>query len=93
MHLCLTCTVYECYIINAMNFRFVPSDPCTLKSYRVVISKQDSTIRAVGYNRCVTGRIPCDGNHTVRFRQSAENHCRAGDTQPIRGISEELARG
>ena len=29
----------------------------------------------------------------VSFRQSAENSSRARDTQPIRGVSDELARG
>ena len=42
---------------------------CALTSCHVVISKQDSTIRAVWYNRCVTGRRPRDKNHAVRFRQ------------------------
>ena len=35
----------------------------------------------------------CDKNHAVSFRQSAENHSRARDTQSIRGVSDELARG
>ena len=65
--------------------------PCTLTSCHVVISKQDSTIRAVGYNRCVIGRRPRDENHAVRFRQSAENRSRVRDTQPTRGISDKLA--
>ena len=43
--------------------------PCALTSCHVVISKQDSTIRALGTNRCVTGRRPHDENHAVRFRQ------------------------
>ena len=58
--------------------------PCALASCHVLISKQDSTVRAVGYNRCVTGRRPRDENHEVRFGQSAENRSRARDTQPIR---------
>ena len=45
---------------------------CALTSCHVVISKQDSTIRAVEYNWCVTGRRPCDENHAVRFRQCWE---------------------
>ena len=61
--------------------------PCALTSCHVVISKQGNTIRAVGYNRCVTGRISRDENHAVRFRQSAENRSRAWDTQLIRGVS------
>ena len=40
-----------------------------MTSWLVVISKQGSTIRAHGYNRCVTRRRPRDENHTVRFRQ------------------------
>ena len=39
--------------------------PCALTSCHVVISKQGSTIRALGYNRCVTGRRPRDENHAV----------------------------
>ena len=50
-------------------------------------------IGAVEYNKCVTGKRPCDENHVVRFRQSAENRSRAWNTQPIRGIPDELARG
>ena len=57
--------------------------PFALTSCHVVISEQGSTIRAIGYNRCVTGRRPRDENHAVRFRQSAENRCRVRDTQPI----------
>ena len=68
---------------------------CALANCHILISKQedDSTIRAVGYNRCVTGRKPCDENHAVRFRQSAENRSRAWDTQPTRGVSDELGSG
>ena len=66
---------------------------CALTSCHIWISKQDSTIRAVGYNRWVTGRRPRDENHAVRFRPSAENRSRAWDTQSIRGVSDELARG
>ena len=64
--------------------------PCALTSCHVVISEQDSTIRAVGYNRCVTGRRLRDGNPTVRFRQSAEDRSRVRDTQPTRGVSDEI---
>ena len=69
--------------------------PCVLSSSHILISRQedDSRIRALGYNRCVTGRRPCDENHAVRFRQSAENRRRARDTQPTRGVSDVLARG
>ena len=49
--------------------------------------------RALRSNRCVTRRRPCDENHVVRFRQSAENRSWARNTQPSRGISDELARG
>ena len=68
---------------------------CTLASCHILICKQedDSTIRAVGFNKCVTGRISRDENHAVRFRQRAENRSRAWDTHPIRGVSDELARG
>ena len=47
--------------------------PYALTSCHVVISKQDSMTRTVGYNRCVTGRRPRDENYAVRFRQSAKN--------------------
>ena len=60
-----------------MDFRFVPSDHVCCHAE---MSKQgyDSTTRAVGYNRCVTGRRPRDENHVVRFGQRAENHSREG---------------
>ena len=60
-----------------------------LASCHILIRKQEdySTIGAVGYNRCVTRRRPRHENHAVRFRQSAENRCRARDTQPIRGVA------
>ena len=63
--------------------------PCVLASCLILISKQedDSTIRALGYNRCVTGMRPHDENHAVRFRESAENCSRARDMELIRGIS------
>ena len=69
--------------------------PCGLASSHILITKQedDSTIRALGYNRCVTGRRPRDENHAGRFRQSAENHSQVRDLQPVRSISDELARG
>ena len=82
-----------CYITYAMDFRFVPSDSMCFASCHILISKQDSTIRALGSNWCVTGRRSRDENHAVRFRQNEENHCRARDTQSTRGISDELARG
>ena len=45
-----------------------------LTGCHAVMSKQgyDSAIRAVEYNRCVTGRRSRDENHAGRFRQSAE---------------------
>ena len=64
---------------------------CALTSCHIVISKQGSTIRALGSNRCLTGRRPRDKNHAVRFRRSAENRSQTRDTQPIRGVSDELA--
>ena len=64
---------------------------CALTSCHVAISKQGSTIRALGYNRCVIGRRPRDENNVVKFRQRAENCNWAWDTQPIRGVSDELA--
>ena len=69
--------------------------PCALASCHILISKHedDSTIRAVGYNRCVTGRRSRNENHAVRFRLRAENRSRARDTQLVRGVSNELARG
>ena len=45
--------------------------PCALTSCHVVISKQDSTIRALRLNWYVTGRYE---NHAVRIGQSAEKH-------------------
>ena len=51
--------------------------PGALTSCHIVISKQNSTIRALGYNRCVTGRRPRDEKHVVRIRQSVENRSRA----------------
>ena len=51
---------------------------CALTSCHVVISKQGSTIRAVEYNRCVTGRSR-DENHAVRFGQNTEI------SRPVRG--------
>ena len=67
--------------------------PCALTSCHVVINKQDSTFRTLRLNRCVTGMRPRDENHAVRFRESAENRSRARDTQPTRGVSDELAKG
>ena len=61
--------------------------PCSLTSCHVVISKQGSTIRAVRYNWCVSGKRSRDENHVVIFGQSAENRSRARDTQPIRSVS------
>ena len=62
--------------------------PCALASCHILISKQedDSTIRAPGYNRCVTGRRSRDVNHAVSFRQSAENRSQARDTEPSGGV-------
>ena len=62
---------------------------CALASCHILIRKQedDSTIRALEYNSCVTRRWPRDENYAVRFRQSAVNCSRAWDTQPIRGVS------
>ena len=67
--------------------------PCALTSCHVLTSKQDSTIRSLRLKRCVTGRRPRDENHALRFEHSAKNCSRARDTQPIRGVSDELARG
>ena len=50
-------------------------------------------IRALRSNKCVTGRRSRDENHAVRFRESAENSSRARDTQPTRGVSDEIAKG
>ena len=76
-----------------MDFRFVPNGPVCLASCHILISKQDSTIRLLRSNRSVTGKRSRDENHAVRLRQSAENLSRARDTQPTRGVSDELARG
>ena len=67
--------------------------PCALASCHILFCNQedDSAIRALGYNRCVTGRRPRDENQAVRFRQNAENRGRARDTKLIRGVSDELA--
>ena len=75
-------------------FSSILVNPCALASCHVLISKQenDSTIRALRYNRYVTGRRPRDENHAVRFRQCAENRSRSRDTQPARGVSDELSR-
>ena len=43
--------------------------PCALTSCHVVISKLESTIRALGYNRCVTGSRSRNENHAIRFRK------------------------
>ena len=45
--------------------------PYVLASCHILISKQadDSTTRALGYDRCVTGKRPRDENHVVRFVQ------------------------
>ena len=76
-----------------MDFRFVPTDLVCLESCHILISKQDSTIRALRSKRCVTGRRSQDENHAVRFQQSAENRSQAGDMQTTRCVSEKLARG
>ena len=66
--------------------------PCALVICHILIRIQDSMIRAVISNWCVTGRRSRDENHAVRFRQSGENRSRARETQPIRGLSDELVR-
>ena len=66
---------------------------CALTSCHVVISKQGSMIRALRLNRCVTRRRPHDENHVVRFGQSAENRSWVRDTQPSRGVADELGKG
>ena len=85
-------SVNSCYITYAMDSRFVPSNPVCLVSCHILMSKQDSMIMALRLNRCVKGRRSRDENQAVRFRQSAENRSRARDTQPTRGVSDELAR-
>ena len=67
--------------------------PCALVSCHVVISEQGSTIGALGYNRCVTGRRQRDESHAVKFRQSAENCSRARDTPSIRSSLTSLQGG
>ena len=76
-----------------MEFRFVPGDPVYLASSYILTSKQDNAIWALRSNWCVTGRRSRDENYAVRFRQSAENRSRARDTQPSRGVSDDLAMG
>ena len=65
---------------------------CALTNYHVVINKQNSTIRALGYNRCITERRPRDENHAVRLRQR-QRSSRTRDTQQIRGVSDKHAKG
>ena len=61
----------ECYITYDMDFRFIPSDPVCFDK----LSRCDEQtwiwphIRALGYNRCVTGKRPREENHAVRFKQ------------------------
>ena len=81
------------YITYAMDSRFVLSNPVCLVSCQILISKQDCMIRAPRSNRCVARRRSRDENHSVRFREGAENRSRTRDSQPTRGVSEELARG
>ena len=66
--------------------------PCALISCHILICKQEDD-GAPGHSGRVTGRWSHDENHAVSFRQRAENRSRAKDTQPIRGVSDELARG
>ena len=75
------------------NFGSFLVTPYALVSCHILISKQEDDVRALRSNRCVTERGSCDENHVVKFRQNAENRSRARDTQPSRGISDELARG
>ena len=69
--------------------------PSALTGCHTVMSKKryDSTIRVVGYNRCVNGSRPHGDNLAVRFRQSEENRSRAWDTQPIRSSLTSLQGG
>ena len=66
---------------------------CALLSCHILISKQedDSTSGHSG----LTGVEP-EGDHVMRTTRSdldsAENCSRAWDTQPIRGVSDELVR-
>ena len=66
--------------------------PFALTSCHIVISKQQR-------NQGTRVQLVCnrkgsrDENHTVRFRQSAENHRQARDTQPIRGLLTSLQGG
>ena len=69
----------HCFITYDMDFQFVPSDPVCLASCHTLISKQDSMMKALRSNGCVTGRRSRDENHAVRFRQSAENRSGAKD--------------
>ena len=60
--------------------------PCALTSCHAV-NRRWQHVRAVGSNRCVMGRRPCDENHVGIFRQSTEDQSRARNMQPVRGIS------
>ena len=78
--------IFSCYITYDMNFRFFPCDPVCFDKLSRCDEKTGiwQHIRALGYNRCVTGRRPRDENHVVSFKRSAENYSRTWDTQPIR---------
>ena len=67
--------------------------PCALTSCHIVISKQGSSIRALGYNRCVIGRRPHDQNHTVRFRQRQRTAVEHETHSWSEVISDKLERG
>ena len=85
----------QCYIRYTMDFRFVPSDPVFFDKLSLCdeLTGIWQHIWAVGYNRCVTGRRPCDENHAFRFGQSAENCSRAWNTQLIRSSLTSLQGG
>ena len=89
LHLIVCCITYawifRLFLVTPL---FVPSDI----SCHVVISKQGSTIRALGYNRCVTRRRPHDEKHAVRFRESRESQSSIGHAVD-QVISDEVARG
>ena len=78
-----------------MDFRLVPSDPVCFDKLSCRDAKTGiwQYIRTHWYNRCVTGRRPCDENLVVRFGQSAENCSQAWNMQLIKSSLTSLQGG
>ena len=64
---------FNCNITYDMDFRFVPSDPVCFDKLSYCDKSIGQRVRAVGLNRCVTGRRARDKNHAGRFRESRES--------------------